>query len=332
MTRSVAIVGCGYMGARHAWAYARRAPGTRLVLVDRRRSAAQGLAKALRAAGVDATLAERLEAAGEDGPAAADVCTPSTSHAGPALRALGLGWPTLCEKPLTPSPEEEASVLEAAACSPGGWLGVGYPYRHHPAMRWLGRSLSEGRVGAPYAAHLRLGVVGGRRAWHHRLGPEGGGVGNEVLAHLVDLAIQWLGPVVATRILAADIVRPIRRVGGRHVRVTAPDSISVSLRHASGCRSVLTADMAASCHFQSVEVQGGRGSLWASVRPGFPAVLRRTGDDGPGERLWYPRIDLVGAVIDSFVSGWTGGATPPVLMPQPGIAPVLSVVARDAAV
>ena len=325
---SIAIVGCGYMGSRHAWAYAARKPAPRLVLVDRERAAAEGLAHALGAAGVDARVVSPADLETVDDLDAVDVCTPPPEHTPSVLAALHRDMPTLCEKPLSASPEAEQAMIQAAGRS-SGWLGVGYPYRHHPATRWVQGVLDEGRVGRPLVAHLRLGVVGGRNMWQHRLDPRsGGGVANEVGSHLVDMAIRWFGGVGRTRLLAASTMCRMRAIGGRVVPIEGPDSALVELRHTCGTRSVLALDMAAAVHFQSVEIQGTAGMLWSSVRPGFPAVVRQAGDVQPEERLFHTPVDMLAAVIDAFLAGLAAGGPPASLLPQPGIAASLVTVNR----
>ena len=306
------------MGARHARAYTTQQPGVRVVLVDRRRAVAAALARSL----AGAEVASPAEYARMEGLAGVDVCTPPAEHARLVAAALVRGLPTLCETPLATRPGDEAALL--GGDGGGAWLGVGYPYRHHPAMRWVGRMLAEGRVGRPFAAYLRLGVIGGRSAWQHRLGREGGGVGSEVLAHLADLALGWFGPVASVRLLATDVARPVRRVRGRWLHIAAPDTAVVEVVHESGCHSLLMADLAATSHFQSVEIQGGDGSLWASVRPGFPGLVRGPGDTEvewlrPGEP-----VDTLGSVVAAFLDGLAIGGVPEVLRPRAGVARILA--------
>lgn len=316
----IGIVGCGQMGARHAWGYAALQPDVRLRLVDIDARRSSRLAERLTRAGVSTGVTSWDDLIGAGRRVAVDLCTPPAAHAGQALAALRHGHPTLCEKPLAIAGDEEAALALAARRS-AGWLAVVYPYRHHPALRWAGRMLSQRALGAPVQAHLRLGVRGGGRPWRHLHGPAGGGVANEVLCHLIDLALGYFGPAREGRLLTGGILWPRRREGLRIIRATAADFALLELRHAVGTRSLLAADMASPGYWQSLEVEGRQGTLWASVVASHPSVLRSARGE---QRIEHAAVDMLGAVLQAFLQALRAGRPAPELLPRQGVANWLS--------
>lgn len=73
---------------------------------------------------------------------------PNHLHAEWSLKALKAGKHVLCEKPLTPTPEEAHNLVNAFAESPQ-FLFEGYMWRHHPQWAELARMISAGVIGKP---------------------------------------------------------------------------------------------------------------------------------------------------------------------------------------
>ena len=320
----IAIVGCGYMGSRHASTYSRWKQ-VKLLLVDQQERAAHQLEQRLSRLGTTARsvswqaaleqiLSHRLLRGGQ---VAIDICTPPAFHSLYIKEALQVGCPVLCEKPLSLSEEIEDEILSLADRSEG-WLAVGYPYRHHPAIRWVHSILEGGELGKPHLAYFRLGVRGGRSSWKHQAAM-GGGIGSEALCHLVDLAIHFFGPVREGKWLDQRVIRASRVISGSMKRVTAPDYGVLSLLHERGVRSLLTADMLSPGFCQSVEIQAECGSVWSSVRPEWPSWMLKV--DPPSTQFAdHAAVDLLELVLEAFSRSLASGQPDPLLRPYPGIA------------
>lgn len=329
----IGIVGCGYMGARHAQKYVSLGVKS-FLLHDVDRNRAEMLAGVLQRLGAHAravswpTILNRCRSLVRDGRgvAAVDCCTPPAHRLYYVQQALQNDIPVLCEKPLATRPATEAVLLNTARQSKG-WLAVAYPYRHHPAMRWVNETISDGRIGEPHIAYFRLGVHGGRHVWKHQSHTDGG-VANEVLCHLLDLALFFFGPVQSGQLLDTRIIRPDRTIAGKREQVTMPDFALYSLQHECGVHSYLIADMFSTRFAQSVEIQGSRGGLWASICPGKPSFLRTILDSTNGQTIdeshVHPETDMLAEVLTKFLASTRDGRCNPDLVPIPGTTKWLS--------
>lgn len=86
------------------------------------------------------------------------VATVHTTHAELAVAALDAGKPVLCEKPLAPSSELTAAVLEAAARAARPVVEA-YKYRFTPFADRLEREIRSGRIGTVREIHASFGFA-----------------------------------------------------------------------------------------------------------------------------------------------------------------------------
>jgi len=142
-------------------------PGTRLVAVaDTDRAAVEAATSGSDAQGFPEPLALFAEADLD----AVVIASPTTTHLTLALAALERGVAALVEKPLAATPDEAATLVDAARSS-GVPLQVGHIERFNPAVLELGRLLHEGswlssvysitsRRAGPFPARIRdVGVT-----------------------------------------------------------------------------------------------------------------------------------------------------------------------------
>ena len=187
----VGLVGAGGMGQKRAAVVAAH-PQCELVLVcDLDRAAAADLAQRYGAA--QASSWEQLVAT-ED----LDIVVVSTTHewlAPISVAALRAGKHVWAEKPLGRNPEEVGQVV-AAAAQAGRWLKAGYNHRYHPAIAKVRAVFEAGELGPLHFIRGRYGH-GGRpgyeREWRADPARSGGGEMLDQGAHLVDLALWFMG-------------------------------------------------------------------------------------------------------------------------------------------
>ncbi|MBE3556289.1 MAG: Gfo/Idh/MocA family oxidoreductase [Firmicutes bacterium] len=325
----LALIGCGYMGQRHALTYQALAEATEslhLLVSDTLPQRAEALARRIEGPHCSATSVALDEVFIRHHPDAVDVCTPPQHHATFVLQALKQQLPVFCEKPLTSDPQEEEVLLQANQRSTG-WLAVGYPYRLHPAMKWIGEQLDAHSIGNPYWAILRLNARGGRAWWKH--GQEGG-VATELLCHLLDLSLGWFGPITEAKVLETHLLLPMRNVEGAFRALHVPDEIVFSVDYACGVHAVLIGDMSSQAFVQSIEIQGKTGGLWGSVQPEWPALMTQLHPDGRSRRyrVDHPAVDLLQLELEQFVEGVRRGQEPKALQPVAPIAPWLQLIKR----
>ena len=162
----VGLVGLGSMGRNHLRVLSSM-PGTRLVAVaDTDRAAVEAATSGTGAQGFTEPLALFAEADLD----AVVIASPTTTHLTLAMAALERGVAALVEKPLAATPEDAATLVDAAQRS-GVPLQVGHIERFNPAVLELGRLLLEGgwlssvysitsRRAGPFPARIRdVGVT-----------------------------------------------------------------------------------------------------------------------------------------------------------------------------
>lgn len=259
----IGLIGCGKQAPKHISGL-RKVPGVELVLADINPEFARDLAdrEGLKwVPGVEEIFnAPDIQAV--------DICTPTGSHAGLIRRAVDSDKDFFCEKPLCEGVEEALDIEELTRRKGKAGM-VGYIYRFAPALE-LGRGLMEDvpgtgestALGCIAAAYFRLGGRGGHQLWKHRK-ESGGGAINEMLVHMVDLAIWYFGPVSGVDVLACDLIRPSRLINGRIEEADAEDFVLVRLKTASGVPVLCQADLVTPSFMQFAEVQGTNGTFMA---------------------------------------------------------------------
>lgn len=188
----VAIVGYGRIGRVHAEAVRAERDVERLVICDPALAApetADVVAGTPIFASVDTMLASVR-------PDVVHVCTPPTTHASVAVRALRAGAHVLVEKPMAIS-TEECGRIGAALRGRAGALCADHNFLFEPevltARRWVG----EGHIGRVVGVDAYYGVdslvgAGGPGAWSGALP---GGRFTDLLPHPIYLTIEFLGAV-----------------------------------------------------------------------------------------------------------------------------------------
>src|SRR4029077_18687464 len=131
----------------------------------------------------------------------------------------------LCE---SAAEAEEISALAARSRRIGV---VGYVYRHAPVFQQVGSILDgaaeNGRsavLGQISVALMRIGGRGSAAVWKHRKA-DGGGAINEMLLHMLDLAVWYFGPMQHGERLMQDVFRPQRIIAGQLEDADAEDFV-----------------------------------------------------------------------------------------------------------
>lgn len=272
-TTRIGLIGCGKQAPKHISGL-RRVPGVELVLADRDPQAAERLA------GQEGLPWERDVDAIFRAPdiQAVDICTPTPSHVELIGKAVETGKDFFCEKPLCATTQEARAVDELVRRS--GRIGmVGYVYRFSPVFeraqrlfRDVPRSGESVELGRIVTAFFRLGGRGSHQLWKHRRATGGGAV-NEMLVHMVDLAVWFFGPVRSAELLMEQLLRPRRQIQGREEAVDAEDYVMVRFETESGVQVLCQADLVTPAFTQFVEVQGENGTFMGSIQPEVPSYL-----------------------------------------------------------
>jgi predicted dehydrogenase len=302
----IAVIGCGRQAVKHV-AGLKKCSGVDIVLADKDPALARALGEKEGLAWLESP--EQIFA--DPDAVAVDLCVPTPFHAPLIRRALAAGKDFFCEKPLCET-AAEARDLNLATELAGRVGMVGYVYRYAPVFQRV-RSILAGAdetgrspvIGTLSVALMRIGGRGSAALWKHR-SREGGGAINEMLVHMLDLAVWYFGPIEHAELLMRDVLRPRRIIGGKPERVDAEDFVLARFRTRSGVPIVIQADLLTPSFTQTLEVQGDNGTVMASIQaemPSFVFTINPAGGYPAGRtELECGQLDLFDAQMAAFVA------------------------------
>ncbi len=238
----------------------RDAGGELRAVATRSPEGGQEAAHALGAARGEADAAALLNAADID---VVHICTPNSSHADLALRALRAGKHVICEKPLATSAEDARGLADAARAH-GRVAAVPFVYRYHPMVREARARVAQGDVGelltldCSYLQDWML--LPTDDDW--RVSAAAGGASRafaDIGSHLCDLIEFVIGESI--RSLSARTRRVFTERGGR--AVDTEDIVAVLVETGSGALgTLLISQMAAGRkNALTLELHGSKQSL-----------------------------------------------------------------------
>jgi predicted dehydrogenase len=296
-TIRIGVIGCGKIAEKHLNAY-RQLEGLDVTvtdIVDKGRTVAENYGARWHPAPGELIDGDEVDAL--------DVCTPTPSHAAFIARALESGKHVFCEKPLARNLAEARDIQEKARHA-GTVLMVGYLYRFHPAFQFAREVVHEGIIGDPYFATFRLGGRGSHKAWKHRL-ETGGGAGNEMLVHMVDLALWYFGEPTYITNLYTDTILDRREIEGQSVRADAEDIVLLKLETRSGVHALCQSDLITPGYMNHIEIEGTNGSVFTSILDYLPTTVYCKEPRGVYDRghnfLTFPKVDLFERELGHFL-------------------------------
>ena len=200
----IALIGAGFMGDTHAYAYRRVAalragpplvPDPRVV-ADIDGAAAKEFARRWRIPAWTTDWESVLEDGGVE---LIDVCTPPDFHAVIGVAAAEAGIHVYCEKPVGRD-VSETSLLAGAVRRAGVFGYVGFNYRWAPAVRLAKELVADGRLGDLAELHVRY--QSSRFSdpelpwyWKFDLSVGGGGALSDQGSHAFDMARFLAGEI-----------------------------------------------------------------------------------------------------------------------------------------
>jgi len=270
----IGIIGCGKQAPKHISGL-NKVPGVELVLADLDSALAEKLAKKEGADWVE----NPNEIFADSFVHAVDICTPTPAHGPLIQQAVEAQKDFFCEKPLCET-AAQAREIEALVQEHNRIGMVGYIYRFaqifelgHNLFKDSAATMGESMVlGKVVSASARLGGRGGHQLWKHRKATSGGAI-NEMLVHMVDLAIWYFGPVADVEVLQCATLRPVRIIQGKKETVDAEDFILVQLKMACGLKMLCQADLVTPAFTQVMEVQCENGTFMGSIQPDMPSFV-----------------------------------------------------------
>ena len=203
----IGMIGYGFMGRAHSNAYKRlndffpveHRPVLKAVAA-RNRKKAQAFADNW---GYERVETDWRRVATADDIDLVDVCAPNHMHLDIVLAAAEAGKMICCEKPLAMNVAEAEAMLEAVERA-GVPNMVWYNYRRVPSISLAKQIIDEGRIGKAFhyrATYLQDWTIaedvpqGGPGTWRLDIDVAGSGVTGDLLAHSIDTAMWFNGPI-----------------------------------------------------------------------------------------------------------------------------------------
>jgi predicted dehydrogenase len=173
-----------------------------------------------------------------------DICTPNNSHHDIVLATAAAGKMIALEKPLAMNAAEGVDMVEAVARL-GKPNMVWFNYRRVPAAALTRQIIEEGRIGRVFhyrAKYLQDYTIspdvpqGGDALWRLDAKVAGSGVTGDLLAHSIDMATWFIGPIASVSAMTETFIkeRPMQGQDGKVMPVTIDDACAFLARFENG--------------------------------------------------------------------------------------------------
>jgi len=300
-TRNVGIVGFGFIGKVHAYAYRNLPFYYDPVPLDARlthvvTSRAQTAEKARRMIGADVAATDHRAVTENPDVDLVHICTPNHLHKDALLSAMRHGKHIYCDKPLVAT-MAEADEIRTARGEYRGIAQMTFHLRFFPATLRAKQLIDEGALGQVLgfrAAFLHGGSADPNAPLKWKLtAAAGGGVIADLASHVLDLVDHFIGPF-GSLMAATQIAYPRRPAPGdpnTQLPVDAEDNVMLLARTRSGALGTIEATKLASGVEDELrlEIHGARGALrFNSMEPHFLDFHDAAAPDRPlgGLRGW----------------------------------------------
>ena len=289
----VGLIGSGFMGRTHAFAFANVQKVFNLpISVDLEMLAdvdGATAAKAAFALGFSRSTGDWKALVADRDVQIVSITTPNTMHKPMSLAAIALGKHVYCEKPLAPT-AAEAGEMCLAAEKAGVQTQVGFNYLKNPMMRLARDIVTSGEIGEIRSfrgIHAEDFMADAGSPWTWRLDPSGGGGAlADIGSHIIATARYLLGPI---REVMGDVVtlvpsRPMLGTGEPHA-VAVDDIARAFCRFENGASGILEANWLATGRKMQLdfEISGSKGALYFTQERFNELQLYKT-EDASGRR------------------------------------------------
>lgn len=252
----VLVIGAGRMGAIRVEDLVQDSRVNEVLITNRNPDKAQLLADRF---GANTVPWESFESSEPD---AVVVAVGTDAHEAVLRRALPLGLPVLCEKPVSLTIETTQELIDLANTH-GSEFQIGFQRRFDPSIRAVHEAVQSGKVGIVYTLSMTS---------HDHLPSEkdfiggSGGIFRDLLVHDFDL-IRWLTSSEVETVFAQKGVL----ANLDYAEFDDADVCSVVAKTSSGVQIVITATRhQALGHDVRLEIQGSKDSVSAGLNSRTP--------------------------------------------------------------
>lgn len=307
-TLGVGMIGYGFMGKMHSYAYASLPfvydpPPARIRFsaICASSEASRNLAR--ERAGYAFATGDYRELIRRDDVDVVNICTPNYLHYEQTMAAIEAGKHVYCDKPLAMNANEAAAMADAARRA-GTTCQVTFHNRYCPALmraREMAGSGFLGEVTAFRTAYLHAGYVDPLRpiSWRMRMETSGGGALVDLGSHVLDALWSIVGNFTRVRADLRTLTkeRPVAPGSSEMAQVTVDDVALLELELPNGAAGTLEASRVSSGAQDDMrlEIHGTRGAMQFDLMdPNWLWVYDNTRPHAPlgGDRGWQ-RIECI---------------------------------------
>ena len=274
MTRElgIGIIGTGFMGKAHAFAYRAALAAFPDIPVPRLEMIADVnhdlAAKAAHQYGFARASDNWRELVNDPRIDVVSITTPNTLHREMALAAIAAGKHVHCEKPLSPSLASSLEMVEAAEKA-GVVTQVGFNYIKNPLLKLARDMVAAGELGEITGfrgIHAEDYMHDPESPYSWRIDPVGGpGVIADLGSHIIGMARFLLGPIAEVSADVRTVVksRPVARGSQERRQVLVDDVARILVSFGRGCGGTIEANWVATGRKMQLgfELTGEKGSL-----------------------------------------------------------------------
>jgi predicted dehydrogenase len=286
----IGLIGTGFMGKAHAFAYRAALAAFPDIPVPRLEMIADvdhGVAStAARQYGFARATSDWRALVSDPGIDVVSITTPNVFHKEMALAAIAAGKHVHCEKPLSPSLSDSLTMVEAAEKA-GVATQVGFNYIKNPLLKMARDMVAAGELGEITGfrgIHAEDYMHDPESPYSWRIDPAGGpGVIADLGSHIIGMARFLLGPIAEVSADVRTVVksRPVARGASerRHVRVD--DVARILVNFGRGCGGTIEANWIATGRKMQLgfELTGEKGSLVFTQERLNELLLYKAGGD-----------------------------------------------------
>ena len=268
----IGLIGTGFMGKAHAFAYRAALAAFPEILVPQLIAIADVNENAARTAarqyGFEKGTGNWRDLLADPAIDVISITTPNTFHKEMALAATAAGKHVHCEKPLSPTLGESLEMVEAAEKAKR-ITQVGFNYIKNPVVKLAREMIAAGELGEITGfrgQHAEDYMHNPESPYTWRLDPVGGpGVIADLGSHIIGMARFLLGPITEVSADVETVIksRPSSPNGTDRTPVLVDDIARLLVRFARGNSGYIEANWVATGRNMHLgfEIHGSKGSL-----------------------------------------------------------------------
>jgi predicted dehydrogenase len=268
----IGIIGTGFMGKAHAFAYRAALAAFPEIPTPVLRSIADvDAASAARAAaqyGFETSTGNWHELINDPAVDVVSITTPNSLHKEMAMAAIAAGKHVHCEKPLSPTIADSVEMVKAAEAK-GVQTQVGFNYIKNPMLKLARQMVEAGELGEITGfrgIHAEDYMHDPQSPWTWRIDPSGGpGVIADLGSHIIGMARFLLGDIAEVNADVRTVIkqRPVARGSLNLKPVEVDDVARILVNFGCGCGGTIEANWIQTGRKMQLgfELTGEKGSL-----------------------------------------------------------------------